>query len=349
MHEHFLKLFATVMLAAAAATPAAAQQEYVWEGGEWTATAEPGEQTPAGQIALIRLQLDQGKYRQAVKTAERFLDKYPDHDACEEAMMLTGQAEMDRGRYMKAYEWFSRQLARFPSGHLAGRALNRQYDIADAFLKGRKRTVLGFIRVSARAEGLRILEGIVAHAPGSELAEKSLLRMGDYHEDRQEYDKAITAYDRYVEMFPRGESAAYAMLQAARSRYAMYRGPSFDDTPLIEARLRFRHFAERFPQPARENNIADVLRRIDDQRAEKDFHIAQFYDRTDRDDAAEFYYRRVVEQHGRTEWAAMAKRALGEATEAPSETPSAGYEPIPRRDIPTIRGLESLADDEQDQ
>lgn len=342
MDEHVLKLMLAVLLASASA--AAAQREYVWTGGEWTAAAEPGEDSPAGQIALVRTHLDKGDYGDAVEVAERFLERYPDHDACEEAMMLAGQAEMDRGRYMKAYEWFDRQLTRFPGGPFAGRALHRQYEIADAFLKGRKRTVLGFIRIPARSDGLRILERIISSAPGSELAEEALLRMGNYHEARQEYDKAIDAYDRYVEMFPRGESAAYAMLQAARCRYAMYRGPSFDDTPLLEARLRFRHFQERFPQAAEENNTADVLRRIDEQRAEKDFHTARFYERTGRDTAAESYYRRVRQEYANTEYAAKAARALGEAPDTSEDAPTTRQQP--RRDVPRIRGLESLADEE---
>ncbi|MFW6066367.1 MAG: outer membrane protein assembly factor BamD [Planctomycetota bacterium] len=349
MHEHVSKLLATVLLILAAVTPVTAEREYVWEGGEWTSPAKTGEDSPAGQIALIRVHLDEGDYRDAVKVAERFLEKYPDNEACEEAMMLAGQAEMDRGRYMNAYDWFDRQIARSPSGPLAGRALHRQYEIADAFLEGKKRRVLGFIPVSARSEGLSILDRIVSQAPGSELAEKALLRMGDYHEAREEYDEAIDAYDRYVEMFPRGESAAYAMLQAARSRYAMYRGPSFDDTPLLEARLRFRHFAERFGQAAEENNVSDILRRIDEQRAEKDFHAARFYERTGRDDAADFYYRRIVRNYGRTEYANRAGRALGETPETAPEDSSDDYS-HPRRDVPRIRGLESLADeDEQDQ
>jgi outer membrane assembly lipoprotein YfiO len=349
MHEHVFRLAAILLAAAAPACPAIGQQEYVWEGGEWAEAAEPGEQTPAGQIALIRLHMDQDDNGDAVDAAEQFLETYPDHPDCEQAMMLAGQAEMNRGRYVKAYDWFERQLGRYPSGRYARRALDREYGIADAFLEGRKRKVLGFIPVPAKGEGLRILDGIVAHAPGSELAEDALLRIGDYHYGREEYAKAVDAYDRYVEMFPSGERASYAALRAARATHAMYEGPAFDDTPLVEARLRFRHFAERFPQAALENNTGDVLRRIAAQQAEKAVHTADYYHRVGRPNAAAFYYRQVLEHHGQTEWAARARRSLermhrrvpggNEAAQEPVEPPD-------RRDITGPTGLESLADDE---
>ncbi len=308
MRKHVFRLIA-FLLAVGAAGFAATGQEYVWDG-DWVEAAEPGEPTPEGQIALIRLQLDQGEYREAARTADRFIEAYPNHENTEMVMDLAGQAEIRRGRYYKAYEWYERQLTAYPGGPLARRALHRKYEIAEAFLEGEKRVVLGFIPVSAVEDGLRILDDIAAREPGSDIAEKALLRIAEHHYEQQQYERAVDAYDRYADMFPQGERVAHALLQAARTTREMYLGPDFDDTPLVEARHRFSHFAERFPRQAEERNIAETIRRIDSERAEKDFETAEFYRRTGRDDAAEFYYRQVVRRYGQTDWAEYAAQRL---------------------------------------
>lgn len=313
---------------AGAAAPARAQNPYELVDGNWIAVAAPAKGTPAGELELIRQYVDKGWGRTACRAVDSFLKKYPADPTAEEVMNLGGQAEMVRGRYFQAFERFNDQILRFPGGPYVERALQRELEIGEAFLAGKKRIVWGIFYLSAERDGIDILNKIVDHAPGSTLAEKGLLRIADYHYQEREYPEAVRAYDRYLEVFGRGEKASYAMLQAARASYANFRGIEFEDTPLLEATQRYRMFAERFPLQADRANVPRILEGIRVTLARKMYATGQFYERVHKPAPAKFYYRLTAEQYPQTEWetkAAAALRRLGE----PLPAPGAGGPTVP--------------------
>lgn len=290
--------------------PAQGEQEYELKDGKWVPVAPPKKGTAAGEVSLVRQEVAKGHGRRACRAAKRFLKKYPGNPGCEEVMHLYGQAEIVRGRLFQAYEKFEDQLARWPNGQYAERALLREYEIAEAFLAGRKRIVLGVLYMPAKGDGLMILSRIAEHAPGSALAEKALVRIADYHYHDRSYEKAAEAYDRFLALFASSTRAPYAMLQAARATYASFRGVRYDETPLLDARQRFRVFAERYPGEARKANVARTLRRIHLTLAEKTYRTGRFYERIGRKTAAMSYYRRTVKDFRETKWAQKARKDL---------------------------------------
>ena len=225
-------------------------------------------------------------------------------------MLLAGEAEMARDRYYQAYEWFERQLANYPNGQYYQRALNREYAIADAFLEGKPRIALGFIRLPAQPEGLMILDRIVEHAPASVLAEKALLRKADYHVNRKEWDEAREAFDRFLELFPKSARAPEAAFSAAQAMLGSYKGPSHDPTPLAEAQSRFEVIQREYPELAARRDVARTLQTIRELRAQKDYDTARFYERVGKKGPAKFYYRQVRRQYPGSDYAEKAAKRL---------------------------------------
>ncbi len=298
----------SVLLLSAAG--ARAQEEYEWKAGKWTPIAAPAKGTPQGELAQIRKYVDERQGRTAVNAAEKFLKQYADSPEAEEVMTLAAAGEMIRDRYFQAYEWYEKQLTQYPNGQYAERAMEREYDIAEAFLNGKKRIVLAIFYVPAQDDGISILGKIAEHAPGSNLAEKSLMRIADYHYNKQDYAEAAKDYDRYMDVFSKSPRASYAMLQAAKSSYASFRGVEWDDTPLLDAQQRYRAFAARFPLQAEQANVARTLETIRVTMAHKMFGIAQFYERVHHVGPARFYYRLVIQTYPATPWQSAANAAL---------------------------------------
>jgi len=286
----------------------AAERE--WKGGRWVKVAEPAEGTPAGELALVRKHLTDGKHKKAVKAAEQFLKRYPDDQRREEVMFLGARAELGREHYWQAYEWLEIMLSNYPGGEFFERGLKLEMDVAEAFLGGKKRIVAKIFRMPAVDEGLEILARVAEHAPGTVPAEKSLLRIGDHHHSRGEYAEAADAYDYYVEVFPKTERTPYAMLQAARSMRASFRGIKYDETPLIDAEERYRQFARQYPAQAKKENVERILKGFAVIRAEKLHNTGKFYERTGKKKAAVFYYRQVVDKYPDTTWAKPAMDSL---------------------------------------
>ncbi len=301
---------AFALFLSAVVCPLSAEEIYEWTGNAWKPAAKPEEGSAAGELALLRQYWENVHYKKLVKAAKKFLKRYPDSDEYEEACLLAGQSEIHRNRYFQAYEWFERQLSQFPSGRFSDRALEHEYEIAEAFLAGKKRIVLGFLRVSGRDDALEILQRIAEHAPGSALAERALLRVGDYYYDEGDWIEATEAYDAFLIACDKSPKAPYAMLQAAHATYNSFNGVAFEDTPLLAAEQRVKNLLESYPQAARRANVEETLSEISATRAEKVFLAGQFYERTHRSSPAAFCYRDVIERFPTTPWATMAQDAL---------------------------------------
>src|SRR5207253_4944771 len=115
-------------------------------------------------------------------------------------------------------------------------ALQRQYEIADAYLGGYKRRFLGIALFGAEDEAVEMLYRIQQRSPGSPLAEKALLRTGDYYYKDSEFDFAADVYAVFVHSYPRSPEVPKVKLRQAFSYYAQFRGLKFDATPIIDAR-----------------------------------------------------------------------------------------------------------------
>ena len=326
MRKHLLGIASGFVLLACAAGAATAD-EYIWKDGKWVRAAKPAEGSVAGELALIRRHIAEGRRKDALRAVETFRNRHPDDPACEEAMLLAGEAEMGAGRYYQAYEAFERMLNAYPNGRFLERALLREMDVANAFLAGKKRIVAKVFRLPARDEGLTILRRIAEHAPGSVVAEKALLRIGEYHAARGEYAEASEAYDNYLQLFGKSRRAPEAMLQAAVAMYASFKGVAYDETPLIEAEQRLKALLDQYPHAARKAGAPRMLDEITRRRARRAYETARFYQRTGRAKSARFYYRLVAEKYPSSAWAGDARRFLGR--DAPPAPPTPTPPPAP--------------------
>ncbi len=293
-----------------AARPAGA--ELIWNGKEWVKPAAHERGTPGGDLVPIRRMVEIGRNEPVEDAVLEFLGMYPESPAREEAIHLAGQALMNMGDYWEAYDWFETQVTEFPNGLFFERALDREFRIADAYLKGRKRKMWKIFRLPAEDEGIEILTQIVSRAPAFEIARRALLRIADYYYDDESHADAVDHYDQFVKLYPGAEERPYAMFRAAKACLLDYKGVDFDRTPLLKARLRFRTFAAAFPRESEKRNIAGVLKEIDESLAHKLFSTAAFYERVEKPRSAAYYYREVARRYPRTEWARTAETRVAE-------------------------------------
>ncbi len=310
MTKRYLWIATLTLLVCQATSATAAERELVYKNNKWVKAAEPKEGTPAGEISLIYTHLNNKAPSAAYKATRKFLKRYPDHAGTEEVMMLSGQARMDQGFYYYAFEIFDAQLQRFSDGVYYERALQRQYEIADAFLKGKKRLILKSLWVASQEEGIVILEGLALRMPDSVIAEKSLRRIADYYYKIKKYQLAVGAYDDYLDIFPRSPQSPYAMLQAARATYAQYKGAVFDDTPLIDGHQRFKEYQRLYSANAQKQQIDRIIKKMQKEMMKRTLSTADFYRRVKRNKAAAYYYRMLVTQHPGTSYERKARNAL---------------------------------------
>jgi len=324
------------------------------EEGGWE--VEDAAATEAGaDVARIRGLMEQGQYVSVVRAVKKHVRKYPGERTNEEALHLAGQAQLARREYYKAYEWFEKQIAQFPSGPLLERALLGEVEAGEALMAGAKRWEFGMFPMPAKEEGRMILDRVTEHAAGTQLAEKVMLHLADWRYDRGDYVEAVERYDLFVRQFPRGAHTGYAMLRGAQASGMLYRGSEFDEGPLIEAEQRYAMVLEQFPDLAEQENVAAAMADVREKRATKSYERGRFYERTDQFDTAVYYFRLTAEQFPQTEHADLAKAwlrqwGLDEAgpsrrePERPPRRPVAQAEP--RRPVAPRRPAEPVAGEE---
>jgi len=281
--------------------------------------APPTQTDPtAAELDEARSLLARGEPRAARKRLEDWMEANPDHPRYTEALYLLGETYFAASSFWKAYERFS-EVSQSSGGEMFYKAIRRQIDVARAFLSGKKRIVLGFLRVPAYDDGVEILDRVWEQAPGTRYGEESLRLKADYFFDNGDMDLAQDEYVALANEYPNGRYIRQAMLRSAEAAAAAYPGVPFDDRALLEAEARYSRVQDAFPDLAEQERIPDRIDAIRQQRAEKDLYVAKWYERTRRTDAAAFYYKLVLQDWPDTLAAIEARsrlRALGVEVEA---------------------------------
>lgn len=277
--------------------------------GEWQALPPKPPATPSGVLDEARGLLAEDKPKAAGKLLEDWIEENPDHERYYEAVFLLGQSLYMRELFYQAYEQYE-QVVDNTSGDLFRAALERERDVAQAFLSGKKRVVWKIFRFPAYDEAIEILDRVWERVPGTRLGEEALLIKANYFYNRGDMDLAQDEYAHLAQEYPAGRFVQFAMLRSAVAAEAAFPGIRFDDRPLVEAQERYRQLQQAFPVYAERENIDQRLRGIREARAEKDLTIARWYQRTRQPASAEFYYRLVLRDWPETLAATEARQAL---------------------------------------
>jgi outer membrane assembly lipoprotein YfiO len=294
--------------------------EYNPASGEWVEIAPPIPGTEEGDLALARMLLAQSDFKQARKAFAEWLKMYPDSDYRAEALFYAAETEVSaeevkpkQGHLIRAYEWLQEVIQSRPGTELAARAVRKEMIIAELLLfKNRKQKVWkGMLWLSGREEALQMLDRIIDdYARETPTAEQALRMKADYHYLNGEFQEAEQSYARLVREFPRGRYQKIAMLRSGQSALARFPGVDFDDADLLEAEVYLGDFQQRYPDDAAENDVPQIISNLRERRAEKDYRVGRFYERTKAPDAAIFYYRQIEDRWPATIWAAEARNRL---------------------------------------
>jgi outer membrane protein assembly factor BamD (BamD/ComL family) len=287
---------------------------------EWVAIAPPIAGTQEGDLALARLYLARNEFKKARKAFKQWRAMYPQSPQWPEALLYAAEVEISAedakpksGDLVQAYKWLQEITTGWPGTETSDRAMRKTLIVAEMLLfKGRKQKVWGgTLWLSGKEEAIQMLDRIIDdYARESPIAEQALRLKADYHFGAGEFEEAEKAYARLMRDFPRGRYAKISLLRAGQSAFAQFPGVYFDDADLLEADVYLADFSKKYPGDAENNNGPELLGRIRESRAEKDFRVAQYYERVHKINPAAFYYRAVDRNYPGTTWAVQAHQRL---------------------------------------
>jgi outer membrane protein assembly factor BamD (BamD/ComL family) len=304
--------------------------EYV--SGQWPQVSELAP-APVSDPVIDRAEQylakgDSPAARQILLTWEHSHKDSPVRDRC---VFLIAQSYYLDDDWILAFYYLDEVMDEYPASRLFAACLQKQYDIADGYLSGHKRRFFGFAILPAEDEAVEMMYRIQQRSPGSDLAERALLRTADYYYNSGQFDYAADTYAAYIRSYPRGKTVPRAHLREAFSNLAQFRGLRFDATPIIDARSQILDMERDYAKLSDDENLPAVVDRIDSAFAGKLYVTADYYERTGQPKAAVYFYRFLINTYGNSPEAAQARQRLTHMPKSalgpPYPPPSNGFAP----------------------
>jgi outer membrane protein assembly factor BamD (BamD/ComL family) len=313
-------------------------KETVYRAGHWDAKDATTAGTLTGDLASTKLLYEQGNYSDAEKwfrwlgvKAER--DK--NNEVYEECLFHEAESLFAQNYYPKARDLYAKLVKTFPTTRYRKDAIARQNYIAEYWLEDTRKEMQEWEEVregkrwfvtprfmnfdrekptfDQEGNALKACEAVFTQDPSGPLAPQALFRAGGIHFYRENYQDADLDYSLLVDQYPRSSLAPAAMELAIQAKIQQVRGADYDGRKLTEARQLVDKAVRSYPEL---NNKKEFLERtlyaINEQQAQKDFGIAEFYRRTRHAGAAHFYYELVRLRYPGTHWEQKAIERLSE-------------------------------------
>ncbi|MEK6676206.1 MAG: outer membrane protein assembly factor BamD [Planctomycetota bacterium] len=263
----------------------------------WVELPPPPPGTAAGDLHLIRMGVEEKEFRQALKSVKGFVNRYGEEDSLyPEVLVAKAGALVGNREYDKAYKVLQAFLNEFSGMSITEEALRLEFVIAEAYLSGVKRRFLGIPMLSGVDEAYKILDEISVDYPESPLAELAVKLKADHLFTTGEHALSELDYARLLRDFPQSRYQSFGMRRSADAALASFGGVDYDEAAVIEAEERYKDYQARFPQSAGQEGVDLILENIRVRRAEKEFAIGAYYERTDHLSSAAFYYRQTRDQ-----------------------------------------------------
>jgi len=281
------------------------------QGREWKPAQAKDEDKYLLVVARTEKLVSTGQTKALRKEWNKLKKQFPEIKEQDLDIFIKAELLFCDGKFTKAAQTYNKFLDKdYRESKLYDAALDRLFHIAEAFLAGRKKTVLGIFKIKGYAEGVKIMEKITDRAGDSPIAMQAALAVAKSYEERKMFNEAYLKWSEISWQWKTGLIAKQALLSMAQCKHAVYKGPKYDASSLNNAKTYYQEFNLRYPEDAKELGVDRILAQIDEQLAYKQFSIGQYYQKTGNRLSANLYYDMVIQNWPESKPAGLAKDNL---------------------------------------
>lgn len=299
-------LMLTILLSTASAPSAFAA--WVWSPQTgWIGPTGAVKDTPEAQLAFAVAFFDRRDYDRALKEFKKLLKAYKESREAAEAQYYVGRCEEETGDYYKAFLAYRKTIQTYPSTKQFDEILEREYQLGNYFLAGKKRKIFGMAAIlPARDKAVEIFQAIVDDGPFSEYGQLAQYKLGLAHLALQDYEQAVSAFDQVVSRYPDSPLVDDARFQIAQASLKGTFKPDYDQSPTDLAVRELEAFLQEYPDSELSEEANTRLQELKERRAQHEYQVGQFYEQCKHPTSALVYYQSIVAQFGKTLWAPKA-------------------------------------------
>ena len=248
------------------------------------------------QLEVAQAAFDRKDYSTAAKAANRTVGVWPASDYAPQAQYLLGRSLQAQAQDEKAFKAYQKALEKFPKYQNFVEVQERQYEIANRFLAGKRFKLWGlFPFLSSMQKTADMYEKLVKNGPYSEVAPQAQLKIGAAREKRKDYPLAVKAYELAADRYhDRAEIAAEALYRAGLAYNKQAKTAEYDQNVAAQAIATFSDFNSLYPQDPRADEARKIIDSLKTEQARGSFEIAKYYEKRGRFDGALVYYNEVL-------------------------------------------------------
>lgn len=168
---------------------------------------------------------------------------------------------------------------------------------------------------------MRTYQAIWVHDPSGDLADDSLMAAGCGYYQKRRFDDAAFHFRNIRQDYASSEHIVDAYKFEIACRMAMYHGPEYDGTTLHDAERLINQALVQFgPQLGEDRKeLTELKSKIHFMKAERDWTLAQYYDKKQLYRGARIYYESLQKEYPRTPFAEMAEKRVREIAGEPDK------------------------------
>jgi outer membrane protein assembly factor BamD (BamD/ComL family) len=293
---------------------------YVMQGDQMVPVKAPRRGSPEARMIIAREAFGRQDYAKAERVFHRVGDNEKNPPKLvEEAKFYEAESQRLQEDLPKAAATYTDLMNRFPRNPYREQALQHMYNIANYWLndtreemkeyeekeQGKRWVVVprfvSFDKTKPtfdrEGRAIQLLESVRFGDINGPLADKSLYLCGSVKFFEEDYADADYFFTQVVEKHKDSDVAEKALKLAIASKHMSTGGPDYDGRKVAEARILVQRALNNYPDMNKDGYLSGQLEGIAKQQAEKDFRMAEFYERTGHPGSAVWMYEIVVRRY----------------------------------------------------
>lgn len=268
-------------------------------------------ETPEKQFDWAMEFFKAGDCKKAIAEFDKLLKHYPQAKLAADAQFYIAQSYENAGEYYTAFENYQKVIDKYPYSKSVEEVIEREYRIGNLFYSGQKTRILGVALLPSKDKAIQVFGKVIENSPYGKYADIAQFKMGQCYMETADYVNAALAFKGVVENHPKSllvDDAKYQIALCAASSAGTVEYNEEDTDKALEA---FEDFVQRYPDSSMEGQARSFISRLEEERAEKNFNIAQFYERQGNAHSAVIYYEEIVDTcPAGSKWVSMASEKL---------------------------------------
>ena len=277
---------------------------------------------------------EQKKYAEAAKKYKSAAGRWPDSVLEEDALFWLAECYFFADEYPNAQDAYDNLLKKYDNSRYLDTVANRLFSIGRYWeqleaahahwpvtpnLTDKERPWFDTF-----GNALKAYETIRMKDPTGRLADDSIMATANAYFAKGRYEDAAYYYDLLRKEYPRSEHQLQAHVLGLQSKLRVYQGNLYDGTPLSEADQIAQQTLTQFrdqlgPEQVR---VAQARDNILEQKADRDWVVAQYYDKKKEFGAARVYYQYLIKDYPLTQAAHKARARLDQIRDEPDRPPN---------------------------